>query len=160
MLRPDTRVREQVVNSTLVALGWQVLQPHLDEIGPSRGQLRHLCAHIRHRGDLVYKYPRADFESRRARFLARPQSYAAAHLSAEASDEVSRETDLIGQVEHGYCAASPTCSSVVRLLSMARWCESVRPSAAPKSAQPSCPLCQSLIHCTLGLNEAVTGCIF
>lgn len=107
MVRPDTRVREQVANSTLAALGWQVLQAHLDETGPSRGQLTHLCAHIRRHGDLVCKYPCADFKGRRARFLARSQSYAAAHLGAEASDEVSRETDLIGQVEHGCIAQHP-----------------------------------------------------
>jgi hypothetical protein len=51
---------------------------------------------------LICKYPRNDFEHRRARFLDQLRIYALGHLDAEAAEEIGKLATLIGQIEHGY----------------------------------------------------------
>jgi hypothetical protein len=98
----ETRLREQIVKAALAELDWPLLRNHLDQIVPSRAQLTELCGHIRRYSDLICKYPRTEFQLRRARLFDQISAYAKIHLGAETAAEVVREAVLITQIESGY----------------------------------------------------------
>jgi len=98
----NKRLREQVVKSALATLDWDALKEHFEDIVLSRGQVTEACCHIRRSTDLICKYPRKDFERRRARFLNKLRSYAEAHFGVEAANEIDTEVALIERIEQGY----------------------------------------------------------
>ena len=101
-LGDSRKLSEQVVKSALATLDWDTLKAHFEDIALSRGQLSEVCGHIRRYTELIRKYPRKDFECRRACFLDELRSYAEVQFGGEAASEIAGEARLIEHIEHGY----------------------------------------------------------
>jgi hypothetical protein len=91
-----------VIRSAIAAFDWNTLKEHFGNIGLSRDQLTDVCGHLRRHTDLICKYPREEFEHRRAHFFDQLRTYVETLFGGEVSSQVTRELELIELVEHGY----------------------------------------------------------
>lgn len=101
-LEDHKKLSEQLVKNALGTLEWGMLKAHFEDIALSLGDLTDLCGHIRRFTDLICKYPRNDFEQRRAKFFTEIQGYIDSHFGVEAANEVAKELAIITRIEGGY----------------------------------------------------------